>query len=331
MTDPMLHPEQVEGVVPPGRRWFRLLMYVLAMGLLVGAVYMAITGTDWSKAAEARPADAAAVLGLVAASLALNAVMFCLITRPFEHAQKPIGLVSWLALIAGSSLLNYLPLRPGLFGRVAYLKQQHAIGYRASVVTLVATAVGTTGAYAVLAGITVWWQRMDATWWALCAGGIVAGTLISVPLLSPAVRRLGRAWGRARLRAAVLAWYVLRLADTLCFTGRFYIVARVMGHPLPLETALVLGVVSNFVVLATPLPAGLGLRAWVGGWLLSLGVIQSADGLSLTDGMGILLADRAAEVLVFVSAGLVALVYLHRRTGGRGTNSNAPGHREQTA
>jgi len=200
-----------------------------------------------------------------------------------------------------SALLNFLP-KVGLVARVAYLKKQHDVGYRVHVLSLVLVGVGTAAVYGVIVPAIFWRADFDAIWFALTIAGMAVFAAASVPVVRLVGRQGLRPVSTRSLLIGAGAWYLLRVADSFCFAGRLYFAAEIFGNPMPLSTALAVGVLCNFIVMFAPLPGGLGLREWVGGLLLNTSLTQ---GIGVKTGMSLLLVDRGAEVAVFVVAGLV--------------------------
>ncbi len=312
----MLHPEEVEGGIRPFRRWWRWTGYVVAMVLLGWAVYMGARAVDWDKAREAEIADGAMLMGLVVVSLVLNAVLFWMITKPFEKKGMGLSAGEWVALVSGTSLLNYLPMRAGLVGRIAYMKQQHGITVKGNMATLAGVAAGTTGVYGLLAALTIWRGSFDGVWWVGLVIGLCIGVGISYPLLVLGSGRFGTMKVGPSVVGWIGIWYVIRVVDSFCFAGRFYLASKMLGYELGFEASLTMGVICNFAVLATPVPGGMGIREWLGGFLAELGVL-GGSAPELKEAIAILVADRAGEVLVFTVMGSIGLWYLHGRVRKR--------------
>ncbi|MEX2673030.1 MAG: lysylphosphatidylglycerol synthase transmembrane domain-containing protein [Phycisphaeraceae bacterium] len=326
MSDPLIHPEE-EGAEAPASRW-RWVFYGFAVALLVACVYFAVQGAQgedgpsgWQRLREAAWQDLAMMLGLVVGSVAINGWLFWMILKPFEpdHQQhRPVTLREMVGLIAASSLLNYLPMRAGMIGRAAYLKRLHGVDYKSSVAMLVIVAGATVFVFVLMAAATLWREGLDAIWWATVAAGIVAASVVAVPMMR---------WKLKLLRGVPLGWFehhrrqtamlltlimAARAADVLMLAGRLYIAAAIFGTPLEWPGAVVMATGGMLITLATPLPNGLGLREGLYGLFAAVGVAGAAmpDGPM---GVAIGLMDRAAEAVVFIVVGVIALAYLHRK------------------
>ncbi|MBI1369464.1 MAG: hypothetical protein GC162_12520 [Planctomycetes bacterium] len=313
MSDPILHPEQVEAAAKPPRKMWRVLAYVIGLGLLAASVTFAINKADWSHVWQARPRDVAMLCLFVLANIGTNCLLFWLITKPFEVPGRPVKLREWLAMIAGTSLLNYAGAKAGLLGRIAYLKKYHGIGYRANVFTLVTLAAGTSAIYVLLGLLTFWRDGFDVVWGIGLAVGLAMLSGVGWIFVRPGVAKFGAgATPRRDLIVWIYIWGVVRVLDALAIAGRFMVASQIMDKPMDIEVALLAAVVCNFAVMAAPVPGGLGLREWLGGWVAKSG-FRGAGKLPLATGVGILVVDRAAEIAVFIVTGVIGLVYLHHR------------------
>jgi len=332
-TDPMLHPEEVEGAPRPPRRWVQWTMYGLGLTLLAGCIWIGFgeLQAGWVKLRHAAGSDIALMIAMLVANILLDGWVFWAVLVPFRP-DKPVKLREMTALIAATSLLNYLPMRAGMIGRAAYLKQRHGVGYRASVVMLLAVAAATMAIYLLLLALTLSVRRMDALWWS----GAVAG-LGLIAWLSVEVLRHGRRWvprgvlryfddaqtaidwlERRRISGLLWVWATFG-ARALGIGARavlLWTAARVLESPMALEAALLVAMAGTFVTLATPLPNGLGLREGIYGLLAAAGVAGAAlpDGPT---GVALGLVERALEAAVFIAAGTVGLLYVHRLSRSR--------------
>ncbi|QNN22599.1 hypothetical protein HED60_10065 [Planctomycetales bacterium ZRK34] len=313
MSDPILHPEQVDDVVRPARGWKRAAAYIVGLGLLAASVYLAVNKADWSHLRQADRSDIALLCALVVANVLTNALLFWLATKPFEVPGQPVKLREWLAMVAGTALLNYAGAKAGLIGRIAYLKKYHGISYRANVFTLVALAAGTASIYILIAAILLWRDGVDTTGLTLGTLALVVLSLVGWLFIKPAVGRFGAGQiARRDLPVWIFVWSILRIVDAVVYAGRLMIASHVLGKPIDLELALTAAVVCNFVVMAAPVPGGLGIREWLGAAIVKWG-FKGAVVMDLAQGAGILVVDRVAEVVTLLALGPLALLYLHYR------------------
>src|SRR5512145_2699255 len=87
--------------------------------------------------AHPRPAVLALLLAAVAANLALSATCLRVLIARFGR----VGTLEMQAVVATATLLNFLPLRPGLLGRVAWHRARSGIPATATLRTAIEAAL----------------------------------------------------------------------------------------------------------------------------------------------------------------------------------------------
>lgn len=294
----------------PAVRWAGFLA---AMALLAASVWYAIDQGDFRPLLRADPLwlIALAITTLLSA-VVINAVLFWLVHRPYCDPNRPVSLTRMTALLAGSALLNYTPIKAGLVGRIAFLKHRHGISYGA----LVLIHVMITGAMVSSWAITIlatWWRGGFDWLWALAAVlGIVLLALIGAELVRRVLPR--RVDNPEQARAATRhsfswttmhlgLWIAVALANVLMVGIRWWIVFRIMDQPVGPDDAALMSVVHNAV---TPMPAnGMGLREWLIGLLFG----GEAPAAFVT----VSVVDRAAEAAIIIALGLASLWWLKRQ------------------
>jgi uncharacterized membrane protein YbhN (UPF0104 family) len=325
MSDPPVQPEPVDAPATK-RRWLSVLSYLFALGLLGACIWLAVGHSEedagWENLRNADPIDALLMMLMLVASIGLNGWVFDLVLRPFTPT-KPVGVMRMSGLIAASSLLNYLPMRAGMIGRVAYLKKRHGVGYKASVVQLLFIAGATVLVYGLLAAMTLWTDALSLAWWGGLAGGAIvisgclwAGLLVGEKWAPAFARRWfedgheALKWCRNHQSYALLGVsliVVLRLVDVATVGTRLYLAARILGMDnLPIGQIILMATGGMFIRIATPLPNGLGLQEWIYGLLHE----THQQGLRLG------LVDRCVEALAIIVCGLVAIGWMHREKEG---------------
>lgn len=263
----------------------------LAVGvaLTAAAVVFAFRGGDTSALWRAEPWRVAALLGAAAMHLFITGVLFWAVTLSFDASPRvSVGRMS--ALIAASSLLNYLPLYAGLIGRAAYLKSLHKLPLRQSV--LIQFAVLVLSVLVPGVAVLILWLLPKSLWpWA----GLVA-TAIATAITGPIAGAL-----LARRIVAPWTWAPLRVVETLLAATRLWIAFGIAGIDATFGHAVLLAAVGMFITVALPLPNGLGAREWV------LALIEGGP-----IGATVSLIDRAAEAIVFTIAGAWSVHVLRR-------------------
>jgi hypothetical protein len=234
------------------------------------------------------PGPVALLIGAVVSNVVLTALMFSVLMTRYGK----VGVGEMLALIAAASLLNFLPLRPGLFGRIAYHKVYNAIPPTATLKTVVQAAVISVSVAAYLAV-------------ALTAAGTPAISLglavaLPLPLLAGAAApRAVRVWAAAGL---------IRYLEVLVWAVRYHAAFALLGTPIDASSALAfacLGVLANLVPFVGN---GLGVREWAVGLAAPL-----LTPYMLQRGLAAELVNRAAELMLVTGIGLVGVSWLVKR------------------
>ena len=279
--------------MPPYVRWIGLAFGVV---LVVAAVATVVIqrekiGTAFAAIRHPHAVDVVVLFGTVLANIVLTGLMFSVLMS--RHGR--VGLVEMQALITAAALANYLPLRPGLFGRAAYHKAFNDIAVGATVkVTLVALAISVAIA-AYLASALFIADRVSIPLWVGVCGAIPV--LVTVAMV-PASRRIG---------AAAL----IRYLEVLLLAVRYQAAFALIGSPIDLTAALAIACVAVVVTLISLTGNGLGVREWaVGVTALTLTPYMLELGLAAD------LVNRIAETLFVAVLGLGAFAWLSSRRAG---------------
>lgn len=197
-------------------------------------------------------------------------------------------------LICSSWLLNYLPLRPGLVGRLVYHKLVHGVSLKASVAVSVALALMTAlGAGHMLAiGMSFGWGVLEGV------GVLVATTLMIYFFAGLAAQRTpARIFAKRDLRYALLCRY----ADLLVWTLRFWISFAVVGAPIDAHTAILVAGAVQIAYLFPLTGAGMGVVEWAVGAVAAFAI----SSVSPEMGIAAALVCRVAEMPATIISGLV--------------------------
>lgn len=229
----------------------------------------------------------AAIAGTVLAQQALTSTVFWLLMR--RHG--PVAWGEMNALIAGSTLANYVPLQAGSIGRLAYHKVVHGIPVKTSlVVILVAMGMVAMGLVA-LTVAALWASRAGAPWW-----WAAAAPLVWVPLLAGAATRMAG------------ACLVLRTAELLVIAVQSWAAFRLSGWEIEPMTAVGVAVVAAAANLTPFVGNGLGVREWAVGLAAPL-----LGGYETDAGLAAQLTARAVDALMAVAMGGPALAWIASR------------------
>jgi hypothetical protein len=298
---------QPESILAPARP--RLGPWKGPIGFLLGIGLLGLVGWSVLRDQESLRRAWESVRGspwwLIALALVLPLCNWLLVSCSFWLMMRRHGRVGpgeMTALIGAAWLLNYLPLRAGMVGRVAYHKAVNRISIRDSVRVMVyGMAIGLSAVMVAL-GLAVLVGRGPAGLWA----GTLAIPLILGAAATGLMRRSTRGW--------IAAVFALRYLDMLAWVGRYAVVFALIGRPIDLGGAAAIAVACQLALCVPLIGNGLGLRelavglmaaalpAWMAG-----GELAQATG-SLAD-----LVNRAAELVVAVPVGVAAIAWLGRR------------------
>ncbi len=296
---------------PTWRKIKRWAGYTLGAALLIACIVMALRGGDWQRLAEVEPSTFGWLILLVVLSLFFSTNVFSLLTIPYAPEEKPVPWIVMLALISASTLLNYLPLRPGLIGRAAFLKKYYDIAYRSSVrILLIAITISAT-IYGSIFALGLRHHCPDFLITLLLAGAFILALLgAGMHVLHLLVRK--------RFRAATHMWYLTgvaihRFSEVAIATIRLMIVFHLLDVDIYFSHAAILATCGMFITLVGITPNGLGLREWLYGLIAASGFFGGDVEGGLRLGLQVALIDRAAESLVVIPSGLAGMVYLKNK------------------
>lgn len=281
-------------------RWLAWAGFLVGIALLLGAAFVVFSNPRAIQDLVARLREAPWwVVAFILTAPLLNWVLVSACHWMLLRRHGKVGLVEMNALVGSAWLLNHLPLRPGLVGRVGYHKLVNGIRVR--------DAIGCTVWSLALAGVSGMMGlglalalAPDAGVWA--AALVLAGPAVLIGLLAIGCGVLGRdrwAW--------LLGALSVRYADVAVWAVRYAAVFTLMGIKMtPVQVVGVTGV-SLVAQLVPTFGGGLGVREWC------VGLAAGAMGLSFDDALAADLVNRAAETLVVVPVGLLCGAWVARR------------------
>ena len=283
----------------PRRTWLRRLGLLIGAVLLVAAIVFIARQQDvlaGALGAMRQPSLPLLVLLLVCVlgNIALTAFMFSVLMSRYGKVR----LIEMQALIAAATLLNFLPLRPGLFGRIAYHKTVNDIPPVDTAKTIgqaIALSVGVAGCLALCLVLAAQFQL---TLW------IVLALPFALLTLSTLVGSI-RVWALAGL---------IRYVEFFIWAARYYAAFALIDYTISMEAAMAFACISMIATLVPFFSNGLGLREWAIGLAAPLLTVA----YQLEHGITAELVNRAGELIVVLIAGLVGLAYLtHLRRKSR--------------
>ncbi|MEQ8850391.1 MAG: hypothetical protein RIB32_01255 [Phycisphaerales bacterium] len=222
------------------------------------------------------------------------------LTRRFGHVTP----AEMIALVGSAWLLNYLPLKPGLVGRLAYHKRVNGISIRNSARVLIESVVMTAVAGGVVLGVGV------------CAQAGLISQTVEIALVAAPLAMLGVACV-VRPPGTRGGWLILamlfRYVDMLVWIARYWAIFHALDRPIGLDDCVLIASASQLAIIVPITGNGLGVREW------AVGLTAAAVGGDLEIALAADLVNRAAEVLVAIPIGLacardVATRYRAHRT-----------------
>ncbi len=268
--------------------------------LLAAAVWVVLSRGSvvedaWEKIREAPAWLVGAALVLPLTSWLLTSGAFWLLSR--RYARVPAA--DMVQLIGAAWLLNHLPLRPGMVGRIAFHKKYHNMAVGDSIRVMVAAMVCSGVSLGLLLVAAVGVSRVDgAVWTAAC----LAGPTLGVGALALVARAAGAAWW------AEVAALGVRSLDMLAWVGRYAVVFALVGQDVSVERLVIVAGVCQVAMLVPLTGNGIGLREWAVGLTLAAlaGSAATVDvrEQAATIGLAADLLNRAAETILAVPVGL---------------------------
>lgn len=295
-----------DAIVAPAAssRLRRIVGFVVGLLLFAAAIVAVLTRR--TALGESFDAIRHAPIWLGALALLLPLVNWHLISVSFWVLTRRYGMVGlgeMHALIGSAWLLNYLPLRPGMFGRLAYHKRINHIHLRDSVKVLASSVMLTVLSNVLICAVAALSFELSQP---------LAWTLTLLPGVVISAAGLFVAGVRASLFAPIpgmLIAFGVRYFDILTWVARYAVIFALIGHPVSLTQATLITAVSQAALLVPFVGNGLGVREW--GIGLALPVLHSHAPKAL--GLTADLLNRGAEVLVAVPVGLACSTFLWRR------------------
>lgn len=285
-------------IVPPSprRRAIKVAGGVVGLALFIAAIAVLFSNPDQLSDAARTVAGAppwligAAVALPVLNWLAVTAAFTVLIPRYVPPGGRPVGFGEMAALVGSAWLLNYLPMRPGLVGRVAYHKRVNGVRVKDSARMLIESGVLTGVAVMALLGVAI----------------LIADAWSSVVFVAAGAAPFGviaLAWAILAAAGSPLWRYAgclfFKLVDMGIWVARYMVVFVLVGAPLDAARTVLVAAISQLVLLVPFTGNGLGLREW--------GVAFTAEAGLQAD-----VLNRAAETLAVLPVGLISTWWVAR-------------------
>ena len=272
------------------RSWLRRLGLSLGAVLLVAAIILVARQHDvLARAFSAIRQPSAPHLLLLFACVLGNVVLTALMFSVLMSRYGKVRLIEMQALIGAATLLNFLPLRPGLFGRIAYHKTINHIPAADTAKTIgqaIALSLAVAGCLALCLVLSV---QFHLTLWVLLA---LPFALLAFSTLVGSIRL----WALAGL---------IRYVEVFVWAARYYAAFALIDYTISIEAALAFACLSMIATLVPFFSNGLGLREWAIGLAAPLLTMYQ-----LEHGITAELVNRSGELIVVLIAGLVSIAWL---------------------
>ena len=279
------------------------VVFVIGLALLAAAGAAVVrTGADLSGAIDTLLGSPLWLKALVIISPAANVLAVTLSFMALQRRFARVAFGEMFDLIGSAWLLNHLPMRPGLIGRIGYHKRVHGIRVRDSVNTTVWSVVlaAVANGALLLVALLMPGAGDDAPWaWAGGAMLWAAGPTIAALAASPLAP-----CGAPRLITLALA---ARSLDVLLWYLRYGLAFSLLGVGLDAPTIALVSAVSQLATLIPLTGSGIGFREW------GVGLTSTIGGDRMGIGIAADLINRAAEILIVLPIGLWCTARVSRR------------------
>lgn len=301
----------------PPRRWRGIIMFTIGAALVIAAVVsVARQGAGLTGVVDALRVAPPSLVALLLALPFLNWLCSAASFHVLTNRYGKVGVVEMGAVIASAWLLNYLPMRPGLVGRVAYHKKVNDIPIAASVHVL-AFSIGLSGvAIIVMIALLLLLGGQSS------AAGATPGLRTWIALTIPALLGVAATlWLRARSSPSwrFIAGGVFKFADVLVWAVRYWACFAIVGVELSPTQAAGIAAVTQLVLLIPLAGNGLGLREWAVGLVASslpTWFAGAAAAPTRVEGLSADLVNRAAELFAALLVGLWGTMVVARTAAG---------------
>ncbi len=301
----------------PGRSR-RRIGFVIGLVLLAGAAAYLVSDPQQLKAfaGNIRHAPAWAVVIVLIGPL-VNWVFVGLCLHALVRRHGLIGRGEMLALVGSAWLLNHLPMRPGLVGRIGYHAKVNNIRVRDSI---------------------------EASVWSMIHGGIANAVAIGLVLVVPSDLSLERLVlvllipigvfailaGIGSLKSVNLGYLILglvfRSADVLVWMVRYAAAFAMLGITItPVQIALITA--ASQIAQVIPITGGgFGFREWGVG--LAAKLPSAGTTITMRTAIGADVINRIAETVIVIPLGLICTGIVARRFTAWNASTDAKADQE---
>lgn len=239
----------------------------------------------------------------VIASALLPLVSLLLTSACFWHLTRVHGRVRFVEmwhLIAASWVLNLLPLKPGLVGRVVYHSKVNQIKATTSIRVLIEASVCGVAGVAMMSALAML-TRYSPVW---LESIVVVAWLVMISL---------GLWGLFRPQKPICRYAaatLLRALDSFTWMLRYAVAFGVLNIDLSMTDAALIAAGAQAAAYVPLIGNGLGIREWVVG---ALSRWLGEDSASLRVGLAADIFHRLMEFAILLPVGLVSVWWVTRR------------------
>ena len=279
------------------------LGFFVGLGLLIGAGVYVFAAPDQLQEFIGHIKSAprwAALVVLVGPVINWIFIGLCLHALMRRHGQ--VGRIEMLELVGGAWLMNHLPMRPGLVGRIGYHAKVNNIRVRDSIQASVWSMVLAAVANAIALGLMM-----------LVPQETPIGRLIVYLLIPIAVFGLLAFFGfmRNERLGFLMLGLVFRAGDLLVWMVRYAAAFAILGVTItPIQIAVITAV-SQIAQLIPITGGGLGFREWGVGLAAQMTAKGSAMTMRIAIGADVI--NRLAETIIVIPLGMVCIAAVARR------------------
>ncbi|NOG52942.1 MAG: hypothetical protein HND57_01200 [Planctomycetes bacterium] len=286
----------------PARVTVQIIGFAIGLAVLIWCINNARRSGNLEVLNSAGWRDVLPLIGCTCISFIANGAIFWALIRPVQS----LGLIDLQLVNCVVNLLNYAPVRLGLITRLAYHRRVDGLSYLMLVAWYAAFALLYFVMLGCLIAASVLRPQFDVIWCGIFFGLlIIAGA--AVWYVSQHHLITSRLRGADRLLAYPMTMALamgLRLIDVAAYVGRLHYSFELLETKISLHDTITLALISMVGNLS---PVGaLGIRegavAYFGPTLTSPDLADQVNAA--------ILIDRAAEAVVFVPLGLIAVCWM---------------------
>lgn len=281
----------------------RRVGFVLGVLLLcAAAVYLVANPSELRSFVEQMKNAPAWAITIVLIGPLLNWVFVSQCLWALNRRHGEVGRAEMLALVGSAWLLNHLPMRPGLIGRIGYHAKVNSIRVRDSVEASVWSLVHAIIANVVGLGLALLVHpSVGIAQLTLILGSPVLVLVIAAMLAETKSDQLG-------LMVRGLMW---RYADLLVWMLRYAAAFAMLGVSITPVQIVLITAVSQAAQVIPITGGGLGFREWGVGVAATMS--KGAQAIDMRTAVGADLINRVAETIIVIPLGLVCTGIVTRR------------------